>query len=118
MAVFAAVTLWRERDQRVAGARRASAALVQVMEAHTARTFQTVDLMLAGIADTLNLGGIPRNDSRFRATMRARLVEVPYVRAIFVVGPDGRIIHDTDYPDTPDVSLADRDYFIRHRDEE
>src|SRR3546814_17206179 len=39
-----------------------------------------------------------------------------YLRALFVIGPDGFIQHDTDYPDTPRVSLADRPYFRQHRD--
>src|SRR3546814_17558816 len=39
-----------------------------------------------------------------------------YLRALFVIGPDGFIEHDTDYPDTPGVSLADRAYFRQHRD--
>src|SRR3546814_11017540 len=39
-----------------------------------------------------------------------------YLRALFVIGPDGFIQHDTDYPDTPRVSLADRSYFRQHRD--
>jgi hypothetical protein len=47
--------------------------------------------------------------------MRARLAELPYVRALFVVGADGFLIQDTDR-DTPNVSLADRDYFRVHVD--
>ncbi len=46
--------------------------------------------------------------------MRKRLAFMPYVRAIFVIGPAGRIQHDTDYPATPDVSLADRPYFQQY----
>src|SRR3546814_8339148 len=44
------------------------------------------------------------------------LESLDYLRALFVIGPDGFIQHDTDYPDTPRVSLADRSYFRQHRD--
>ena len=30
------------------------------------------------------------------------------------MGPDGFLIHDSDYPLTPSANLADRDYFIAH----
>jgi PAS domain S-box-containing protein len=46
--------------------------------------------------------------------MRVRLPFIPTVRALFVIGPDGYIVHDTDYPKTPDVSLADRPYFRQY----
>ena len=117
LVVLAALLLWRGREQALESARLNNAALVQVLESHTARTFQTVDLSLAGVADALNLNAIPKHDQRFRETLRARLLELPHVRAIFVVGPDGYIIHDTDYPHTPDVSLADRDYVGWHRED-
>ncbi len=117
LVALAAVLLWRAREQALESARLNNAALVQVLESHTARTFQTVDLSLAGVADALNLNAIPKHDQRFRDTLRARLSELPHVRAIFVIGPDGYIIHDTDYPLTPDVSLADREYVGWHRDD-
>ena len=117
LVTLAAILLWRARDQALESARLNNAALVQVMESHTARTFQTVDLSLAGLADALSLNALPKHDKRFRDTLRARLQELPHVRAIFVIGPDGYIIHDTDYPLTPDVSLADREYVGWHRDD-
>ena len=113
LAALAAVMLWRDRQQSLESAHQNSAALVQALESHTARTFQTVDLTLAGVADALNLNRIPKHDARFRETLRARLVEMPHVRAIFVIGPDGFVIHDTDYPAAPDMPLADRGYFIQ-----
>ena len=36
-------------------------------------------------------------------------------RAFFVVDTAGFIAHDTDYPNTPRRTLADRDYFIAHK---
>ena len=95
---------------------RSSEALALVMEEHTARTFHSVHLSLEATAEAWALARPPANDPAFRALLQRRLEQLPYVRALFVVGPDGRLIHDTDYPHTPQVSLADRDYFRRHRE--
>jgi hypothetical protein len=90
--------------------------MARIMEEQTARTFQSVALSLKGIAAAWRLSRPGRNDPAFRAVMRESLGELPYVRAIFVVGRDGRILHDTDYPMTSAVSVADREYFVVHRD--
>ena len=46
--------------------------------------------------------GPESNDPRFQRTLDERLEALkPYVRAIFVIGADGLVQHDTDYPKTP-----------------
>ena len=99
-----------ERGERVASA------VVQVMEQHTARTFQTAALTARAVANAWTLSRPRTNDPRFQALLQQRLSDLPHARALFVIGPDGRLIHDTDYPRTPDVSLADRPYFTAFRD--
>lgn len=119
VAAVVGVLLWQEHEQTLQRATLNSSALAMVLEAHTARTFQAVDVTLANIADTLALApALRKNDPKFQVllTERARAL-APYVRAIYVIGPDGWIIHDSDYPATPNVSLADRPYFIAHRDD-
>lgn len=118
-AVIVVSLLAYERDQARERARRNAEALAQVLEAHTARTFQAVEITLAGVSDTLQLTArLAANDARFRKVLKERLAALsPYARAIFVIGPDGFIVHDTDYPSTPKVSLADRPYFIAQRDD-
>lgn len=89
-----------------------TAALSVVIEQLTARTFQAVYLTLSAVADAHQLVPRPeKNDPNFRQLMERRLAEIPFARALFVVGHDGTIIHDTDYPTTPDLSLFDRPYF-------
>lgn len=92
--------------------------LVQVLSEQTARTIQAIDLalqdMVAQVADPSKLSD---NDVPFRVELRRRLKSLPYARSLFVVDAGGLISHDTDYPDTPRVSLADRPYFIAHRDD-
>jgi signal transduction histidine kinase len=108
-----------EAGRRVALERgaRASAAFAAVVEQQTVRTFQAVQLTLASVADAYELAAHPaKNDPAFQQMMSRRLTDVPFLRAIFIIGPDGWIIHDTDYPRTPRVPLSDRPYFRLHRD--
>ncbi|MEJ8836092.1 ATP-binding protein [Ramlibacter sp. AN1133] len=125
-ALWAAIVLWlavvaivslalhRERQQALAQAQQQARSLSAVLEESTARTFDTVDVALAGLAELMTRHNFQRHDADLRAVMGQRLQYLPTVRAIYVIGPDGRIQQDTDYPKTPDVSLADRAYFRQY----
>lgn len=93
---------------------RSAAAFSTVVEQQTVLTFQSLDLTLAAVADAHALMHPAPHDPAFQQLMSRRLKDIPFVRAIFVIGPDGRILGDTDHPATPDISLADRPYFIAH----
>ena len=109
------VVAWLVRDGYAVAlerGERGSAAFAAVVEQQTARTFQAVYLTLGAIGDTHQLQPRPRpHDPDFQEMMARRLEDLPLLRALFVIGPDGWIIHDTDYPKTPELSLADREYF-------
>jgi signal transduction histidine kinase len=112
-----AVVVWLVLSGRSAAlerGERATAAFAAVVEQQTARTFQAVYLTLGAVADAQQLSRPAKNDPEFQRMMRRRLQDVPFARALFVVGPDGWIVHDTDYPKTPPVSLADRPYFTAY----
>jgi signal transduction histidine kinase len=94
-----------------------SEAFAQVIEEHTARTFQAASLSLESAADAWTLIQPPKHDPAFRMLLQKRLEDLPYVRALFVVGPDGFLLHDTEYPRTPDVNLSDREYFRVHQED-
>jgi signal transduction histidine kinase len=94
-----------------------SSNLVWLLEEQTKRIVQAVDLSLTTVVETLHDSpGTPSHDPTLTKRLRFRLKDLPYVRAIFVVGADGFLIQDTDI-DTPNVSLADRDYFRVHLDD-
>lgn len=114
LASLTAWGLWREREQAIDHAKQSAAATVALLEQHTSTTFRAVELSLDDISNRLGGAQLPRHDASMRESMRAPLRGMPYVRALFVIGPDGFIQHDTDYPKTPDVTLADRDYFKAH----
>jgi two-component system NtrC family sensor kinase len=115
LAGVAALALVRERDQAVEHAEQSAAATVALLEQHTVATFRAVDVALEETANRLAAGAAPRNDPAVREAMKLHLRDMPFVRALFVIGPDGFIQHDTDYPKTPDGSLADRGYFKVHQ---
>jgi len=113
-----AFELWRSHSDATRDAERNIRNLVHVLSEQMARTVQATDLVLQGIVgDLANQPDIHDNDPDFFTELHRRLSSLPYARALFVIGSDGFISHDTDYPTTPRVSLADRAYFVAHRDD-
>jgi signal transduction histidine kinase len=114
--VLLALELWRSHVAATEEAEHAVLNLTQVLSEQTARTFQSVDLTLQSVVSEIEANpNVADNDADFRAGLHRRLRALPFVRALFVIGADGLISHDTDYPVTPRVSLADRPYFAAHR---
>lgn len=95
------------------GRQRASN-LVLILDEQTRRTVQAADFALLDVADRLREApDTPSHAPKFTSLLRERLSHLPYVRALFVIRADGFIVQDSD-EGTPDVSLADRDYFKVH----
>lgn len=114
--LLGAFELWRGYRDATGRAEEAAQNLVHVLAEQTERTIQSIDFTLQGISDTLEASpGLPAHDERFRETLNKRLSALPYVRALFVVGPDGSPIHDTGYPATPRLNALDRPYFHAHQ---
>ena len=109
--VAVVVALMRERQLTLEQSRQDASTLAATLEESTARTFDTVDIALIGLAAHVADRRPRRHDPAIRDMMRAHLAHLRTVRALFVIGPDGFVQHDTDFPSTPDVSLADRSYF-------
>jgi PAS domain S-box-containing protein len=109
-----AIAVAHERELAVQRATHESERLSVILEENTARTFDGVEIALEGIATYLSTREFAADDPGVQAVMQARLKYLPPVRALFVIGPDGWIRHDTDFPRTPKVSLTDRDYFQQY----
>ncbi len=115
MSLLAGGEIWRSHRQATMSAERSVVGLVRLLAEQTERTVQAIDFGLIGMRDALLVAPrLPPNHPAYRATMIERLKNLPYVRAFYVVGADGYITHDTDYPATPRLSLADRPYFQAH----
>jgi two-component sensor histidine kinase len=115
IAIVVGLRIWHDRTRTLDEGRREARNLAQVLEEQASRTIQAVDFTLISIIDLMRLTpSIAEHDPEFEETLRHKLTMLPYVRALFVIGPDGFITQDTDHPKTPRVSLADREYFIAH----
>jgi signal transduction histidine kinase len=116
LASLAGAELWRSYHQALKDGEREAENLMHLLAEQMERTVQAIDFTLIGMRDALAVApDTQANDPRLQATLKGRLAALPFVRALFVIGPDGFLIHDTDYPSTPNVSLADRPYFDVHR---
>jgi two-component system NtrC family sensor kinase len=118
LGLLAGAEMWRSYGETTDAAERSMAGFVRLLAEQTERTIQAVDFTLIGMRDALQVApGLPPNDPTYRAALKERLKSLPFVRALFVIGAEGFITHDTDYPSTPVVSLEDRPYFRAHRDD-
>jgi two-component system NtrC family sensor kinase len=91
---------------------RSTSAFAALVEHKTAGNLESVRLTLAAIGDAYQLQPPPaKHDAKFQRMLTRRLHDLTSTRALFIIGRDGRLVHDTDHPATPEVSLADRPYF-------
>ncbi|MCL4187610.1 MAG: hypothetical protein KJZ85_08375 [Rhodobacteraceae bacterium] len=109
--ITAGVLVTQARQSALQEARSAAGNLASLLHEQTLSAFRSTDLALQVVRERLEDEGIAENDPRFRSYLQMLQDELDHVRALFVIGSDGFIVHDTDYPDTPRVSLADRPYF-------
>jgi len=114
IAVVTGSVLWNSYRSNRHALEERIAQLTQVLEEHTLRNIQAVDLLLQIIADS-NAWQLEDHRPEYEDWLRSRLAGLPYVRAIYLVGADGFITQDTDHPNTPRVSLGDRAYFMVHQ---
>jgi signal transduction histidine kinase len=110
----AALEVWHSFGQATRNAERSATSLVRLLAEESERTIQAIDFTLIGMRDALLVApNLPPYDPAFHAALKERLKPLPYVRGLFVVGPDGFAVHDSHYP-PHEVSLADRPYFQVH----
>lgn len=109
------IRIWEGHDRTLREGLRELEILAQVLEEQIAQTIQAVDFTLIGIIDVMRLTqSMSDHNPEFEETLRLKVTMLPYVRALFVIGPDGHMIQDTGYPDTPPATFTDREYFIQH----
>ena len=114
-ALLAASLLFLRAEARHSGEER-TAALAQVIAEQAARTLQAVDSRLQlGIREIEMLRAAGTLDeTTARLALSAQLKDLPFVRAMWVLDPQGRIVLDSD---TGNIgkSMADREYFQVYR---
>jgi PAS domain S-box-containing protein len=122
LALTATLTLWNARNRQVDSIERGLAALSFVLAEQTARTFQSVDLILQGTVehlrrpdglrwlDAYHTGGI-------NAALGARISGATQVRSLFVVDEGGHVAYSA-YGSPVGLFVGDRDYVVAHRNGE
>lgn len=108
--------LWRSYSVASDDAERRILNLVHFISDQFSRSVKTVELTLDDVADDLANGpALPDNEQAFRDALQKRLTPMPFVRSIFVIGPDGHVSQDTNYPSVPRGNLSTQDYFKFHK---
>lgn len=113
------LALWRSYNQHQDSAQQSAINLSRVLEENLSRFVDKVDLTLLATLDEIDReeksGGIDRAAlERFLAVHDARMPEALGLR---VVNAQGRIEYAANNITTPNASVADREHFIRHRDD-
>jgi two-component system cell cycle sensor histidine kinase PleC len=110
---------WQAFNNEIDRVTRDNAATAHTLEEQTARTVQSIDLVLSGLADFFQL----RTDYERPGSMaiyellRHRLAHAPDLSAIAIVDREGRLVYHTDTPNPKRLDLSDRDYFTAQRDD-
>jgi PAS domain S-box-containing protein len=107
-----AAALFYLHGQALRSGERLTQSLAQVIEEQTSRTFQTVNQRLQLAASGLQAMQRLRSadPESVRAMLKEQLGDLPFVRAIWVLDAEGRIVFDSDVGNIG-VNLADREYF-------
>src|SRR6185437_6706916 len=83
------------------------------------RSLQGLDLVLTNLSDVLANEGVvdgesyerKMSDFRIHLMLKERLTGLPYINALTMISPDGKLINFSRYWPIPAVNVADRDYF-------
>nr|WP_294577848.1 GGDEF domain-containing protein [uncultured Rhodopila sp.] len=105
------------RDDAWRQAQLSSANLALALERDIARNISSFDLSLQGAADAIRLPGIDSVSPEIRQmAIFDRAVSAEYLGSLLVLDAGGTIVADSTSLIPRDMKLADRDYFLVHRD--
>jgi signal transduction histidine kinase len=112
----------RYRD--IADAKRELTSLDLLLVEETSRSLQSVDLVLRSVQAKLTADGVTDAESYAgkeagRGTyefLQSRIAGIPQLDAVTLIAADGRLVNFSRYFPTPEVNVADRDYFLALRD--
>ena len=106
------------RGQAIETGQRATASFASIIEEQTARTLQATDqrlqLAAAQLARAELTGALDATSAR--ALLQEQIRSLPFVRAMWVMDAQGRIVYDSDTGNIG-VDLSDREYFRVFRDQ-
>lgn len=115
LALFAILGLqaWRAYQDDMAQAATTAENLSGMLAEHAARTVDAVDLSLQRVAERIGArGSLPQKDEASTLDYLRRIVEeTTQLRALWIAGPDGRVLVLTHLESVPDINIANKRYF-------
>lgn len=110
------IALWVLRTEALRAGEARAESLSQVLAEQTSRTLQSVDARLqlaeAKLDALATAGSLDRQAAR--SLLEAQMVELPFLRGIWVLDPQGRVVFDSTDTGTG-IDLSDREYVVMHR---
>lgn len=121
MAILASRVLY---DRALDDWHRELSNLSLILAENTTQSVNSAYLIIDGLGDTADLANIPNSDALHAAfgnelmfqAMRNQISGLPQISVATIVDAQGNVVNITRTFPAPVINLADRDYFIFHRD--
>ena len=115
---FAIGFLWHLRTTTIGNARRDISNLGAVLAEQTTQAMRGAELVLGSIDDRLHLldPADAADQHQLHVMLKRRIAGARQVHVAVIIGPDGHIIASSNSDPAPSISVADRSFFIYHRD--
>ncbi len=111
LVLFAAVGLWQIWVNIHKDAQTRSATLAYLLAEQTTRTFQAVDLTLAGLEPVYQAAPLPSHAASFEKLLAQRVNELDFIHALYVVDASGRVTQTSGAVQEVVSDLSTRPYF-------
>lgn len=89
--LLVAAVLWQYRSSIYKDAQTRGATLAFLLAEQTTRTFQAVDLTLAGLEPSYQGGALQAHSPAFEKLLAQRVDEIDFIHALYVVDSNGRV---------------------------
>lgn len=120
LTVLAGMFVWvsiRDYNQVISGAEKRSASYASALKEHAERVFSESDSTLKELVENIQgHGGISYTQGEgFYKLISSKILSGPHLTSIYVVDANGYVIANSSKYPMNVINVADRDYFIRHR---
>lgn len=115
-----AMLAWWQREDALAQAQHEATVAADVLNAEVETGLDRIDRTLSGVGEVLQAyppGQVLRDPYSHRLLIRRHALS-PSLRALFLVGPDGRLRNSSSSPDIAPLDVSDRDYFRAHTEDQ
>ena len=121
--IATALTLWRQREDTIAGVAQSSSNIATILAEQTSHTVQAMDLVLIELVGRAHRRNIHSKEDMGRELntrtmynfLKERLGRLPQADVISIVDADGQMVVSTRSWPSPDINVADRDYMQHHK---